>query len=260
MKIKGVVVRVVKGNKAGVVIHAPDEFKVRKACAALLKKAHSLRLHSITLPPLGVDKGFPAVAAAKIMSQEILRHIKDDETSLKKITLVAKTGEEFRIFHKQVNSYLKHILDVLSQGPFVTVDAVIEVKGGVVLVKRSNPPFGWALPGGFVDYGESLEEAVAREAEEETGLKVEDLRQMHTYSNPSRDPRFHTISTVFICQAKGKPRGGSDALQAKVFKPQEWRKLKIAFDHRRVLRDYLRAPKYLIQRSLCERSEQGRRD
>ncbi|MEK7850204.1 MAG: NUDIX domain-containing protein, partial [Candidatus Omnitrophota bacterium] len=85
----------------------------------------------------------------------------------------------------------------------MTVDTIIEVEGGVVLIKRSNPPFGWAIPGGFLDYGESLEEAAAREAKEETGLVVTNLKQFHTYSDPVRDPRFHTISTVFICQAKG---------------------------------------------------------
>lgn len=110
---------------------------------------------------------------------------------------------------------------------------------GIVLIKRSNPPFGWAIPGGFVDYGETLEQAAAREAKEETGLNVKNLKQLHTYSDPDRDPRFHTVTTVFVCQAKGSPKAASDAKAAGIFKPGEWKDLKLAFDHEKVLRDYL---------------------
>ncbi|MCX5708475.1 MAG: NUDIX hydrolase [Candidatus Omnitrophica bacterium] len=123
--------------------------------------------------------------------------------------------------------------------PFLTVDAIIEVEGGIVIIKRSNPPFGFALPGGFVDYGESLEQAVTREAKEETGLEITDLKQFHTYSDPRRDPRFHTVGTVFVCQAKGEPRAGDDAAEAKVVSPAEIKGLEFAFDHRLILRDYL---------------------
>ncbi len=121
--------------------------------------------------------------------------------------------------------------------PLLTVDVIIEVEGGIVLVKRKNPPPGWAIPGGFVDYGESLEHAACREAREETGLDINLVRQFHTYSDPERDPRHHTVSTVFIATASGKPKGGDDAKEARVFTrdnlPEE-----IAFDHRRILEDY----------------------
>ncbi|HQP91583.1 MAG TPA: NUDIX hydrolase [Candidatus Omnitrophota bacterium] len=139
--------------------------------------------------------------------------------------------------------YLNHLLEVLIHGPLVTVDTIIKLKDGIVLIKRSNPPFGWALPGGFVDYGESLEEAALREAEEETGLKVKNLRQMHTYSKPGRDPRFQTVTTVFVAEAKGKPVAASDAASAGVFTPQTWKKLHLAFDHAKVLADYLKFKK-----------------
>ena len=104
------------------------------------------------------------------------------------------------------------------KNPVPTVDIIIETEGEkIVLIERKNPPFGWALPGGFVDYGESLEEAAVREAREETALDVNLVRQMHTYSDPNRDPRRHTLSTVFIARAQGTPRAGDDAKDLGVF-------------------------------------------
>jgi 8-oxo-dGTP diphosphatase len=126
------------------------------------------------------------------------------------------------------------------RNPAPTVDAVILVPGDrVVLVRRRNPPHGWALPGGFVDEGERLDVAAAREAEEETGLRVELLEQFHAYSDPSRDPRRHTISTVFLATAAGDPRGGDDAAEAHAF---PWTALPepIVFDHRSILADVRR--------------------
>lgn len=122
------------------------------------------------------------------------------------------------------------------KNPLPTVDIIIIVEGGVVLIERKNPPLGWALPGGFVDYGESLEDAAQREALEETGLKVKLLRQLHTYSDPQRDQRFHSISTVFLATAEGTPQPGDDARQAKVFPPEGLPPL--AFDHGKILDDY----------------------
>jgi ADP-ribose pyrophosphatase YjhB (NUDIX family) len=123
------------------------------------------------------------------------------------------------------------------RGPYLTVDAIIEIDGGIILIKRKNPPPGWAIPGGFVDYGETLEEAVVREAKEETGLDIEIVRQFHTYSDPRRDPRHHTVSTIFIARASGKPVAGDDAKEVGIFTrdnlPED-----IAFDHRQILEDY----------------------
>ena len=124
------------------------------------------------------------------------------------------------------------------RSPFPTVDIIIEYQGGIVLIKRKNPPPGWAIPGGFVDYNESLERAARRETNEETGLKVVNLRQFHTYSEPGRDPRFHTISTVYIAKGKGTLRAGDDAGEARVFKPDKL-PAEMAFDHHRVIKDYL---------------------
>ena len=122
--------------------------------------------------------------------------------------------------------------------PIPTVDIIIEIESkGIVLIKRKNPPFGWALPGGFVDYGESLEEGAVREAKEETDLDVKLTQQFHTYSNPNRDPRHHSISTVYIAKAKGVPQAKDDAIEIGVFNESNL-PAEIAFDHRSILNDY----------------------
>lgn len=124
--------------------------------------------------------------------------------------------------------------------PVPTVDVIIEVGGhGIVLIRRKNPPVGWALPGGFVDYGESLEEAALREAREETALSITLTGQMHTYSSPDRDPRRHTITTVFTARAEGYPEAGDDAAQAGLFR-EDTLPSPIVFDHARILADYFR--------------------
>lgn len=129
------------------------------------------------------------------------------------------------------------------RNPIPTVDIIIEVmdgrkKRGIVLIERKNPPPGWALPGGFVDYGETLEQAAVREAREETSLDVELLGQFHAYSDPGRDPRLHTVSMVFIARAEGAPKAADDARAAVVVDPRD-RNLPLAFDHRKILDDYL---------------------
>ncbi len=122
------------------------------------------------------------------------------------------------------------------KNPVPTVDIIIEIDGGIVLIERKKPPHGWAIPGGFVDYGESFEKAAAREALEETGLEVTLVRQFHTYSDPDRDQRQHTASTVFIARASGRPRGLDDAVRARIFTRDTLPDL--VFDHRKILDDY----------------------
>ncbi len=122
--------------------------------------------------------------------------------------------------------------------PFPTVDVIIEMtSGGLILIKRKNIPFGWALPGGFVDYGESLESAAIREAKEETNLKISLQYQLGAYSEPSRDPRQHTISVVFVATAAGTPKAGDDAGDVGIFEKGSLPK-KLAFDHHKILTDY----------------------
>ena len=235
--------------KAKYVIHAAtmgmdfqtDEIKIRDSARSALKVAEELKVSSIAFPALGCGVGgFPLLAAAKIMAQEVFRHSKESKSGLKEIIFCLYDKEAYDIFNKGVISYLEYITHKLQNGPFTTVDAIIELNDGIVLIERSNPPFGWALPGGFVDYGESLEEAVKREAKEETGLDLIDLKQFHTYSEPDRDPRFHTIGTVFIAKGQGKPKAGDDAASAKIVKLNEIENLDFAFDHKKIIQDYIK--------------------
>jgi len=125
------------------------------------------------------------------------------------------------------------------KNPVPTVDCIVELPGDrIVLIKRKNPPHGWALPGGFVDEGEPLHAACVREVREETGLEVDLSEQFFTYSDPRRDPRRHTISTVYIGWAEGEPSGSDDAAEARAFTldtlPRE-----LAFDHSTIIADYV---------------------
>ena len=129
------------------------------------------------------------------------------------------------------------------KNPVPTVDIIIEIGDKIILIERKNPPYGWAIPGGFVDYGESLENAAMREALEETSVHVELYEQFYTYSKPDRDPRHHTITTVFLARAlKGTPRADDDAKSLELFTSDSLPDT-IAFDHRDVLMDYFRYKK-----------------
>ena len=123
--------------------------------------------------------------------------------------------------------------------PSLTVDVIINLKDGIVLVKRKNDPYKgkWAIPGGFVEYGETVEKAARRETKEETGLDVKVDNLIGVYSDPNRDPRGHVISICFSAKkVGGNLRADTDAVNVKVFKEIPWNKL--AFDHEKILREY----------------------
>ncbi len=132
----------------------------------------------------------------------------------------------------------------LYANPVPTVDIIIELdrSGKIVLIKRRNPPYGLAIPGGFVDYGERVEDAAVREAKEETGLDVSLKYLLGVYSDPKRDPRQHTISTVFVASASGSPRAGDDAKEVVVVRPDEIAE-PLCFDHSQIIADYLKKKK-----------------
>jgi 8-oxo-dGTP diphosphatase len=130
------------------------------------------------------------------------------------------------------------------RNPIPTADVIIEMyredgEPAIVLVERKFQPPGWAIPGGFVEYGESMEEAAVREAKEETSLDVRLITQLHTYSSPDRDPRKHTVTTVFIGRAEGIPRAQDDAKNIGLFRREDIPE-PLAFDHRQILEDYYR--------------------
>jgi 8-oxo-dGTP diphosphatase len=128
--------------------------------------------------------------------------------------------------------------------PYLTTDGIIELYEddtfkGIVLIERKNDPKGLALPGGFVDVGERVEDALRREMQEETNLEVEISKLLGVYSDPKRDPRFHTASVVFIAKAKGQPKGGDDAKEAKLYALEEIPMDLLVFDHSDILKEYL---------------------
>ena len=125
------------------------------------------------------------------------------------------------------------------RNPLVTVDIIIELNESIILIERVNPPHGWALPGGFVDYGESLESAAVREAKEETSMNITLIEQFHSYSSPRRDPRHHTITTVFIARSQDKPIANDDAKRIGAFAKNHLPD-PIVFDHGKIIDDYFR--------------------
>jgi ADP-ribose pyrophosphatase YjhB (NUDIX family) len=125
-----------------------------------------------------------------------------------------------------------------NRGPKLAVDCIIRIDGRILLIHRRNTPHGWALPGGFVEYGESVEDAVRREMREETGLKLEDLRQFRVYSDPSRDPRGHTVSVVFTARGVGKPEPGDDADRYRLVDLDDVLDAELVFDHAQILKDF----------------------
>lgn len=152
------------------------------------------------------------------------------------------------------------------RNPIPTVDIIIEAnygeindgdaKRGIVLIERRNPPHGWALPGGFVDYGESFETAAIREAKEETSLDVTLMEQFFCYSAPDRDPRQHTATTVYIATATGTPRAADDAVNLNIYTEENLPEI-IAFDHDEIIRDYFDYKRGTSRRELFSRRLAG---
>ncbi len=250
MKIKNTEIKIIQGDIANITVDIVadcssleenlSERDLRQRVDNVLKKARQLKLKSLVWPAMGCGRGgFSTIGSAKIMAQSVLKFLRNNETPLKEITFCLNDPETFKIFEYNVLDYLKHVTKTLGPGPYITVDIIIELEEGIVAIERSNPPYGWALPGGFLDYGESLEAGAVREAKEETNLDIVNLKQLKTYSDPERDPRFHTISTVFIAQGQGTPQSGDDAKNLKIIKYADLEKIELAFDHNQVVRDYL---------------------
>ncbi|HDM37466.1 MAG TPA: NUDIX domain-containing protein [Candidatus Omnitrophica bacterium] len=216
-----------------------DQKIIRQATRASLQKTKDKGIRSIAFPALGCGVGrFPADEAARIMLEEVMTYCKKND-NLKKVLFVLYDDKTYNIFKEVVEDRFKKIKRKIENHPIPTVDIIIEKNNQIILIKRENPPFGWALPGGFVEMGETVEEAASREAQEETGLIIRNLKQFHVYSEPGRDPRFHTISCVFTAETDGEPKASSDAKEARFFGkdalPDD-----IVFDHRKIIDDYFR--------------------
>lgn len=212
---------------------------IRKCMESSFKMSNELKIKSISIPCLGCGTGkLKSEKVAEIMIEETLKHL-SGKHFFEEINFVLFKKKDYENFLSVFEKYLKNLTKKTYKNPIPTVDIIIEYKDGIVLIERKNYPFGWAIPGGFVEYGESCEETAIREAKEETGLEIDNLKQFKTYSKPGRDPRFHTISTVFIAKGKGILKSGDDAKNAKIFKKENLPE-KIAFDHREILDEYFK--------------------
>ncbi|RMF22134.1 MAG: NUDIX hydrolase [Cyanobacteria bacterium J083] len=136
------------------------------------------------------------------------------------------------------------------RNPTPTVDIIVELldrpQRPIVLIERSNIPYGWAIPGGFIDYGETVETAAIREAKEEINLDIQLIEQFQVYSDPKRDQRQHTISIVFLATATGQPQAADDAKNLQIFNLWEI-PANLCFDHARILQDYQKYRYYGIR-------------
>lgn len=238
------------GTKYIILINFCDKTKakgIREILVNCFKKIKESDVSSVAFLMDSFKRNINFRIFSKIIAQELFRFVRSKKQRiLKKISFIAGTEQSYKILEKNIMGYLNHIKD--NKGPFLTVDAIIGYKKGIVLIQRTNPPLGWALPGGFVDYGEKLESAVVREVKEETGLDFKSLKQFKAYSDNKRDPRFHTVSIVFTGKGEGRLKAGSDAKDASVFTIKESDSLlnlppNIAFDHKKIIKDYIKDKK-----------------
>ncbi len=248
--IKGIKIELVEGKaRAGgrtftFRLGGNTETKLRKAVATAVKTAARAGGKRVIFSVLSGKEPFSFNQAGKIIAQEMYRYIYEyREHPVRQFWVSLADNIEKEPFRKGLIGYLNYFGNE-QKSPFLTTDCIIRVKGGVVVIERSNPPLGFALPGGFVDYGESVEAAVRREMKEETGLKLKNLKQFHAYSAPARDPRFHVATVVFTADSLGTPIAGDDAKSVRIITVKDVRKMKFASDHKKVLLDYFRRKKH----------------
>jgi len=237
--------------EAGAVIHTatmkmdfkPDQHIIRKAFKSALVLAEKRGFETIAMPALGCGTGkFSLKDFAKIAVDEVLTQ-SSKNSPLQNIIFTFKDHWRCSDFKESFLSYYGYQIRKLSKLPLVTVDAIVSIDAkSILLIERNNPPYGLALPGGFLEYGESLEDAIKRELKEETSLEIVGLKQFHTYSAPERDPRFHTVTTVFIADVIGAPKADSDAkaIQQIAFDKIPAKEY-FAFDHWQIVQDWLKS-------------------
>ncbi len=215
-----------------------DQFRER--IRLMLDRAVSRQIEEFEMA--GLDNrypDFPVIGAAKIAAQELMKVVKAGQYSFREILIYISDRRVLETYQSTFEGYVRHMENGLGQEPFPTVDVIIELEHGIILIERSNPPYGWALPGGFIDAGEPTQVAAIREAKEETNMDLADVRQFRVYDTPGRDPRFQTSSTVFIGRGIGQPQFGDDARGLKIIPYTELLNRSYAFDHKAIIRDYL---------------------
>ncbi len=212
---------------------------VRRCARSVFELCHEKGIREVAMPALGAGTGgLDTAMVAKIQAQEFFKAVRKG-LGIERVIFVFYSDNDFKA-GLSAKDYLAHLVGKTMQGPFLTVDAVVFDRlhnpERIVLIRRKNPPFGWALPGGFLDYGETVEYAAARELKEETGLDYEYQRLLGVYSDPNRDERFHTVTTAFYGIAEGTPKAADDAQDAKWFLVSELPN-EMAFDHRKIIQD-----------------------
>jgi 8-oxo-dGTP diphosphatase len=244
-KIGDIVVTSAGGLPAQHIFHAVttgltedvSEDTLRKVIYGSLITAQNNNVTSISLPVFGRSGQVPYEVSSKLAAQEIFRYIQAvPQPVITKINIACYDSDIFNVCKKNICEYLSHLI---IQGPFLVVNGIVEYHDGeIILIERTNPPFGWSLPGGFVDYNESVEAAVVREVKEETNLDFKNVIQFKTYSQPNRDPRFHTVAVIFVGKGEGLPKGDTDARQAQAFKLNEL-PANLTFDHKKIIEEYM---------------------
>ena len=216
----------------------PNQVLSKALEKAGLRELAGTRVSTHRLADLAEGFIFKAWLDGRITLEESVRILSRSMSgSLERKRLREETVEAF-------TTLLRAVKEGRTRGkpPMLTVDALVERGDGILLVKRMNPPFQgkWALPGGFVEYGERVEDAAQRELEEETGLRIKVTGLLGVYSDPGRDPRGHVVSVCYIAEGEGEVKSGSDAAEARFFKPGDIDFHDLAFDHDRIIKDYMR--------------------
>jgi len=236
-----------KSNRKRYILHVsiPDASrkeirdKIKETVRDCLQQMEKFSCTSALLPVFGCMTNKISVQESfKIMMGEIISSWGQMKNLGNIIVILPENS--FERCEKVATEMLQHLVRKIFRNTYPASDTIIKKDGGVVLIYRKNPPRGWAIPGGFINYGESAEDAAIREAKEETGLDITNLNLFGVFSDPQRDPRFHTLSIVFVADGRGKIHPGDDALKARVFYrdglPED-----VVFDHREILKRFFQS-------------------
>ncbi len=223
------------GDKRSFILRKKNCRKLEETVRMLITKARNDSM--VIFFPQGSEEYAPIQDFCLLLVREMLREPKGKK--IKEVRLLFSDRSNFRKGCVAVEPLLADFSRRLFRNPYPAVDIIIRVCDGIILIYRKNPPSGWAIPGGFINYGESAEQAAIREAMEETGLALRKLKLFGVFSDPDRDPRFHTVSIVYTADGVGQIRPGDDALRAEIFYERNLPD-DMVFDHRRILQQFFK--------------------